>query len=208
MADFLNRLRAKLEAMQQELAPEAGFDRRAYGYDDDADPEDATFEDLDREEESPWRRPADGPPRPAPDPEAGGPEPARGGSGVRGQSETPRPRTAPGRGSAAARPEAFDPFGVVPRPPGGETRRRTPSPPPRAAPTPARTPGAPAAGGGRPIPRDPERGTGSARGRSRSSRLRARLRQPESLRELFLLREVIDRPVVLRRRRPPPRTSS
>ena len=204
MADFLNRLRAKLEAMQQELAPEAGFDRRAYGYGDDADPdpEDATFEDLDREEESPWRRPADGPPRPAPDPAAGGPEPARGGPGARGQPEAPRPRTASGRGSAAARPETFDPFGVAPAPPGRDTRRRAPSPPPRAAPAPARTPGAPAAGGVRPAPRDPERAPGSARGRSRSSRLRTRLRQPESLRELFLLREVIDRPIVLRRRRP------
>ena len=206
MADFLNRFRAKLESLQAELAPEAGFDRRAYGYDDDADTEDATFEDLDREEESPWRRPApdDGPPRPAPGPPAGGPEPARGPGAL-------RPRASTMRGSAAARPEAFDPFGVVHGPSGGGAPRRGPSPPPRGAPAPARTPGAPAAAGVRSAPRDPERGSGSARGAretSRSSRLRARLRRPESLREIFLLREVIDRPVALRGRRPPPRTHS
>ena len=205
MADFLNRFRAKLESLQAELAPEAGFDRRAYGYDDDPGAEDATFEDLDREEESPWRRPAadDGPPGPAADE----PEPAR-------RPGTLRPRASATRSAAAARPEAFDPFGVVHGPSGGGAPRRAPSPPPRGAPAPARTPGAPAAAGVRPAPRDSERGSGSARGArgtggaSRSSRLRARLRQPESLRELFLLREVIDRPVVLRGRRPPPRTHS
>ena len=199
MADFLSRLRAKLEAMQQELAPEAGFDRRAYGYDDDADPEDATFEDLDREEESPWRRPADGPPGPQSDGAAGAPE-ARG-------PETPRPRARPGRGSAAAGPEAFDPSGAAAGPSGGGLRRGAPPPSPWEASTAsARRPGAPAPGVGvgvRSPPRDFERV--AARGTSRSSRLRARLRRPESLRELFLLREVIDRPVALRRR-PPPRT--
>ena len=205
MADFLSRLRAKLEAMQQELAPEAGFDRRAYGYDDDADPEDATFEDLDREEESPWRRPADGPPRPRPDEAVGGPAPA--GAPEAREPETPRPRARPGRGSAAAGPEGFDPFGVAAGPSGGGVRRRAPPPSPWEASTAsARRPGAPAPGVGgvvRSLPRDFERV--AARGTSRSSRLRARLRQPESLRELFLLREVIDRPVALRRR-PPPRT--
>ena len=190
---LIARLRAKLEELQGELAPEAGFDRRAYGYDDDPGAGDATFEDVDREEESPWRRPADdGPPRPEPEP-----EPARGPTARR--PETPRPRAAPGRGSAAARPEAFDPYGVVPGRSGGGIRRDAPSPPSREAPTtaPARPPRPPAAGVPS-APRDFERG--APRGRSRSRRLRARLRQPESLRDLFLLREVIDRPVALRRR--------
>ena len=185
---LIERLRARVEQLQEELAPEAGFDRRAYGYDDEAGAEDATFEDLDREDESPWRRPESGPPRPEPAPEP----------------ETPRPRATPVRGSAAARSEGLDPFRVRRGPSGGGIRRNAPPPPPGGAPArvsaPARSAGAPGAPAvdARSTPRDPERG--SARGADRSRRLRARLRQPESLRELFLLREVIDRPIALRRR--------
>ena len=183
---LIERFRARLEELQKELAPEAGFDRRAYGYEDDAGGGDTTFEDVEREDEdeSPWRRPGDDPPRPEPEP-----EPARG--PVSRGPGTPRPRVASARGSAAARPEASDPFGVVPGPSGGGLRRDAPSPPRREAPARARAAGAPTAE------------VGSApRARSRSRRLRARLRQTESLRELFLLREVIDRPVALRRRPP------
>ncbi len=190
---LIERLRARVEQLQVELAPESGFDRRAYGYGDEAGAEDATFEDLDREDESPWRRPESGPPRPepAPGPEARGPE-------------TPRPRATPVRGSAAGRPEGFDPFRIRRGPSGGGIRRNAPPPPPGGAPArvsaPARSAGAPGAPAvdTRSTPRDPERG--NARGADRSRRLRARLRQPESLRELFLLREVIDRPIALRRR--------
>ena len=49
-------------------------------------------------------------------------------------------------------------------------------------------------------PRPTIRSRGASAGATRARRLRARLRQPESLRELFLLREVIDRPIALRRR--------
>ena len=185
---LIDRLRARLEELQKELAPEAGFDRRAYGYEDGAGVGDTTFEDVEREDEdedeSPWRRPGDDPPRPEPEP-----EPVRG--PVSRGPGTPRPRAAPARGSAAARPEASDPFGSFPGPSGGGLRRDAPAPPRREAPAPARSAGAPTAG------------VGSApRARSRSRRLRARLRQTESLRDLFLLREVIDRPVALRRRPP------
>ncbi len=151
---LMERLRARVEKLQEELEPEAGFDRRAYGYDDDVGGEDATFEDIDREEESPWRRPGSGPPEPEPRP-----GPTAGSEGG--------PETAPSRAARAAE----------------------------------RSPGSPAAGV-RPASRDAER-TGARRTTRRTTRgrrLRARLRQPESLRDLFLLREVIDRPVALRRR--------
>lgn len=49
----------------------------------------------------------------------------------------------------------------------------------------------------------PAPATHPAPGRSRAGRLRARLRDPRTLRELFLLREIIDRPLALRPRRGP-----
>ena len=206
---FMTRLRERVEQLQTELQPEAGFDRRAYGYGDDGE-EDATFEEVAlEEEESPWRRGPPDPPRPEPAPAAGGPEPA-GRAGVREPRgpETPPPRVTSARGSAAARPETFDPFAVRERQTGGGVRRPAPSPPSsRDAPAraSARTPPA-SAPGDRPA-RHGFEGTG-ARGASRLQRLRRRIRNPESLRELFLLREVIDRPIALRRPRPPTRPPS
>ena len=191
---FMTRLRARLEELQSEMQPEAGFDRRAYGYQDGGGDDDATFEDVEREEESPWRRPAsaESPAAPAaPAPDAG-----------REESPWHRPEAVPPPAPArpvtrAARAEAFDPFGVGGRPSAGGLRRDAPSPSPWEAPAPGWAPAATTAGV-RSTPRDPERKR--PRGATRSRRLRARLRQPESLRELFLLREVIDRPIALRRR--------
>lgn len=191
---LMERLRARIEELQEELKPEAGFDRRAYGYDDDAGGEDATFGDIDRgEEESPWRRPGSGPPEPEPRP-----GPAAGSEGV---TEAAPPRAAHEPRRATARPEAFDPFGVRRGQAVSGLRRDTPSPPSPAAQAAERSPGSPAAGV-HPASRDAERTgpRGTTRGTTRRRRLRARLRQPESLRDLFLLREVIDRPVALRRR--------
>ena len=185
---FMERLRARAEKLQEELTPEAGFDRRAYGYDGDG--EDATFEDVARDDESPWRR---APAEPAPpDP----PEPG-GSAGPVHTPETPEPRVTPVRASTGTRPAASDPFGVVRRGPGDGLRRDTPSPPPRDASAPLRTPAAPA-DGVRSTPYGLERRR--TRGATRAEQIRARLRRPDSLRELFLLREVIDRPVALRRR--------
>jgi hypothetical protein len=181
---FMARLRARAEQLQADLQPGAGFDRSAYGYEDEG--ADATFEEVALEEDSPWRRDPSGPPRPEP-----GPEP-------------PPPRAATVSVTRGARREGFDPFGAGGRQSGGGIRRDAPSPPPGEAPAPARTPGA-AAAGVRSTPREPERKR--ANGTSRSRRLRARLRQPDSLRELFLLREVIDRPIALRRPRPRRRRS-
>lgn len=184
MADFLSRLRAKFEAMQEELAPEAGFDRRALGYDDGEGGEDPDFEDAAGEDGgSPWRREtADGAP-PAP--------PAAGRAGGGESSGTP-----PG----AAGPRVRQP------PPPGSARRgeRTASEGGAAAsgaPTPLRPPGrsyGPAGASGA-DPHPPEQT--HARAVHRARRIRARLRSPEPLRELFLLREVIDRPLALRGRR-------
>lgn len=185
MVDFLNRLRARLEAMQAELTPEAGFDRRAYGYDGEG-ADDATFGETDREEEeeSPWRREADGPATS----DSGFP------AGRTGAAQGPE--TMHGSGAGPARPRGGGP-GERP------SRRGDPaSAPLPSGPRPARSPAAsfPDDGAGRYAPermRD--------RRANRTRRLRTRLLRPESLRELFVLREVIDRPVALRprpRRRP------
>ena len=204
---FMARLRERVEQLQTELQPDAGFDRRAYGYGDDAVAEDATFEEVALEEESPWRRSGSGEPPAAPaasDPDAGREE-----SPWRRPESVPPP--APPASSApvtrAARAERFDPFGVRERQTGGGVRRPPPSPPTREAPAPApgRAPASPAAGA-RSTPREFERN--GARGAGRLQRLRRRVRDPESLRELFLLREVLDRPIALRRPRPRTRPPS
>lgn len=188
---FMTRLRERMEQLQSELQPEGGFDRRAYGYEDEGE-EDATFEEVALEDESPWRRDPPAASRRDPDSEARGPEEA--------------PSRAPARPvTRAARAEAFDPFGVRERPAGGGIRREAPSRPSWDAPAPVRTPRAPAAGV-RSTP--PEHERKAARGAGRLQRLRRRIRSPDSLRELFLLREVIDRPIALRRPRPRTRPPS
>ena len=193
---FMTRLRERMEQLQTELQPDAGFDRRAYGYGGDAGAEDATFEEVALEEESPWRRPGSGPP-PA-EPAASAPDTRREESPWRRPEAVPPP--APAKPvTRAARAEAFDPFGVRDRPSAGGSRRDAPSRPAWDAPsTPSRRARVPSAEA-RPSPRGPERT--AARGATRTQRVRARLRQPDSLRELFLLREVIDRPIALRRPR-------
>lgn len=183
MADFLSRLRAKLEAMQEELAPEAGFNRRALGYDDEEGGEDATFEDAAGEDGgSPWRRETDDGAPPAP--------PAAGRAGGEEGSGTP-----PG----TIRPRVRQP----PLPRSAHRGERTSEGDAAAsgAPTPLRPSGRPygAAAGGGADPHPPEQAR--ARAVHRARRIRARLRAPDSLRELFLLREVIDRPLALRGRR-------
>ena len=150
MADFLSRFRARLEAMQEELAPEAGFDRRAYGYDDEEGAEDAAFEE---EEESPWRRETD-------DDAPGAPPAAARAGGAEEGSETRSGTAGPGFGADG--PQGHRPP-TAPRSSLPEERTRAPNV-------------------------------------RRAQRLRAQLRQPEPLRDLFLLREVIDRPLALRRR--------
>ena len=195
---FMARLRERMEQLQTELQPEAaGFDRRAYGYEDEE--EDATFEEvaLD-EEESPWRRPGSGEARAAPAPDAaqGRPE---------ARAPEPPPRAAPASVSRARRREAFDPFGAGGRQSGGALRRDAPSPPAREAPTPGRVADRPVAARS-PSPREP--GRAGTRGATRLQRFRGRIRDPDSLRELFLLREVIDRPIALRRPRPRTRPPS
>ena len=173
---FMARLRARIEQLQTELQPEAGIDRRAYGYGDGAGDggEDATFEEVAGEEESPWRRAPSGPMPSADEP---------------GRAAGP---TGPARGSPSPARE--------PPPP-----REAPAPPIAAAPGSARDPpGSPAAAVRPSAPREPGR-TGTRRS-TRLQRLRRRIRHPDSLRELFLLRELIDRPIALRRRswgRPP-----
>ena len=187
---FMARLRARLEQLQTELQPEGGIDRRAYGYGDDAGDEDATFEEVDGEEESPWRR---GPSGPMPSAD----EPGR-------AAEPPPPRAATTTVTRATRREAFDPYGVPDRQTGGDLRREVASPPPREAPALDRAPGSPAAAVRTSAPRESGR-TGTRRS-TRLQRLRTRIRHPDALRELFLLRELIDRPIALRRRswgRPP-----
>ena len=210
---FMTRLRERMEQLQTEMQPEAGFNRRAYGYEDEADGgDDATFEEVALEEESPWRRPGSGEARAAPAapaPEVGqeespwrrdppsSPRPVSD-SEARGAEAPPPPPHAPARSpTRAARADRFDPFRVRERQTGGGVPRATPSPPSREAP--GRAPASPAAGG-RSTPREFERRAG--RGAGRLQRLRRRIRNPESLRELFLLREVIDRPIALRRPRP------
>ena len=194
---FMARLRERVEQLQTELQPDAGFDRRAYGYEDEE--EDATFEEvaLD-EEESPWRRPGSGEARAAPAPDAaqGRPE---------APAPEPRPRAAPASVSRATRREAFDPFGVAGRQSGGAFRRDAPSPPTREAPMPGRVADRPVAARSS-SPREP--GRAGIRGATRLQRFRGRIRDPDSLRELFLLREVIDRPIALRRPRPRTRPPS
>ena len=199
---FMARFRERMEQLQSEMQPEAGFDRRAYGYEDEAEGEDATFEEVALEEESPWRRPGSGEPRAAP--AASAPDAGREESPWRRPEAVPPP--APPRPvTRAARAESFDPFGVRERQAGGGVRRDAPPRPSWEAPAPTRTPGAPAAGV-RSTPREHERK--AARGAGRLQRLRRRIRNPDSLRELFLLREVIDRPIALRRPRPRTRPPS
>ena len=174
---FAKRLRERLEQVQSELTPETGFDRRAYGYDDDAREDDATFEevaneavalgDADFEEESPWRQRADY------------------------------------RDPGAAPYEDLDesPFARAPR--ADERGRETPSGPAARAEPAARGEPAPAPVRARASAPPPTATAESERVRAaiRAQRLRTRLRQPDSLREVFLLREVIDRPAAFRRRR-------
>ena len=201
---FMARLRARIEQLQTELQPEAGIDRRAYGYGDGADDEDATFEEVAQEEESPWRRGPSGPMPSADEPgRAGGPTgPGRGSPSPAPGS--PAPRAATTTVTGATRRKAFDPYGVSDRQTGGGLRREVPPPPPREAPAPDRAPGSPAAAVRISVPREPDR-TGTRRS-TRLQLIRRRIRHPDSLRELFLLRELIDRPIALRRRswdRPP-----
>lgn len=191
---FMARLRERVEQLQTELQPEAGFNRRAYGYEDD-EGEDATFE-----EESPWRRPGSGEARTsaAPDAAQGRPE-ADAGAPER------EPRAEPASVSRARRREAFDPFALGGRQSGGALRRDGPSPPTREAPMPGRVADRPVAARSS-SPREP--GRAGTRRATRLQRLRGRIRHPDSLRELFLLREVIDRPIALRRPRPRTRPPS
>ena len=188
MADSLRAmLRARVEKLRGELQPEAGFDRRAYGYEDDGG-DDATFEDVAREDESPWARSDGDRARSAPDP-----SPAPSGEGGSRRPETARGR--PPRASLAAASRERRSARLR----GGQsarTRGDAPSSPSPEAPASGGSPGVPA-GGSRP---SPPRAHALKRVRSagRSRRLRTRLKGPESLRELFLLREVIDRPVALR----------
>ena len=199
---FMARLRERMEQLQTEMQPEAGFDRRAYGYGDDADAEDATFEEVAVEEESPWRRPGSGEPPAAP--AASAPDAGLEESPWRRRESAPPP--APPRPvTRAARTERFDPFGVRERQTGGTLRRDAPSPSTREAPMPGRVADRPGAARSS-SPREP--GRAGTRRATRLQRLRRRIRHPESLRELFLLREVIDRPIALRRPRPRTRPPS
>ena len=192
MADSLMaRLRARLEEIQAEMQPEAGFNRRAYGYEEDGG-EDATFEEVALEEESPWRRPGSGPPRPVAEPD----RTAGGRSAARGSQAAPEPvagRLRP-KAPASGRPIDARTGGAAgqdhprPSPPPGEGTVREP---------PVRSRDPVSARDGRDI-RDSERE--SPRRPSRLRRFRRRLRHPDSFRELFLLREVIDRPIALRSR--------
>ena len=195
---LMERLRARLEEMQKEMQPEAGFDRRAYGYEDEAGDEDATFEDVELEEESPWRRSATAAPPPDSAGTADAPRTPRGQMGRAAEVVPPRAAHRPPR-PTAARPEVSESPSARGGLPGGGARRDFPSPPPWQAPAAGRVPGSSSDG-----LRPPSSGPGrrSAARASRLQRLRRRIRQPDSLRELFLLREIIDRPVALRRRRP------
>ena len=193
---IMARLRERVEQLQTELHPEAGFNRRAYGYEDEG--EDATFEEVALEEESPWRRPGSGEARAAPAPDAAQGRP-------QARAPEPQPRVAPATVSRAARREAFDPFGVGGRQSGGARRRDAPSPSTREAPMPGRVADRPVAARSS-APFEP--GRAGTRMSTRLQRIRGRVRHPDSLRELFLLREVIDRPIALRRPRPPTRPPS
>ncbi len=203
---FMARLRERMEQLQTELQPEAaGFDRRAYGYEDEE--EDATFEEiaLDEEEESPWRRPGSGEARAAPAPESMAAARAVDQALGAPVTEAVLQRPAPKHRRAAARAETFDPFGVRERQSGGGIRRDAPSAPTREAPMPGRAADRPAAARSS-SPR--ELGRAGTRGSTRLQRFRGRIHDPDSLRELFLLREVIDRPIALRRPRPRTRPPS
>ena len=194
---LMARLRARLEEMQNEMQPEAGFDRRAYGYEDDQD--DATFEEVDVEDESPWRRPASGAPPPGADSVATAdtPRTPRGQMGRAAEVVPPRAAHRPPRPAAARPADSESPWARGGQP-GGGVGRDSPPPPSREAPMPGRVPGSPIVGG-RAGPYGLDRA--SARAATRLQRFRRRLRHPDSLRELFLLREVIDRPIALRRPR-------
>ena len=191
---LMERLRARLEEMQKEMQPEAGFDRRAYGYEneDEAGAEDATFEEAALGEDSPWRRPGRDAPRPGPAPE--GEAAAR--SIVQALGEP-----APGPRRAAAPPEAAESPWARGGQPGGVAGRDFPSPSPREVRATASGRSSVAATDGRGSSSHGHERRSAPRA-SRIQRLRRRIRQPDSLRELFLLREIIDRPVALRRRRP------
>lgn len=192
---FMARLRERVEQLQTELQPESGFDRRAYGYGDDAGAEDATFEEVAREEESPWRRPGSGEPPAAP--AASAPDAGREESPWHRPEAVPPPAP-PAPVTRAARAERLDPFGVRERRTDGGVRRPPPPPPSREAPMPGRVADRSVAARSS-SPREP--GRAGIRGATRLQRLRGRIRHPDSLRELFLLREVIDRPIALRRPR-------
>ena len=192
MADSLRSLlRTRLEKLREEMQPEAGFDRRAYGYDGDGgqgDEADTTFDDVAHEDESPWRRTgerAEASDPPAAAASAGDPEspwrrgPSPGPSGAEaGDSGPSRLRGGGPHGKDTSSPSAG-------KPPSGSSSVRTDE---------ARRRATPPAGPPRP-----------SSGTSRARQLRARLQHPESLREVFLLREVIDRPVALRGRNREPR---
>ena len=199
---FMARLRERMEQLQTELQPDAGFDRRAYGYGEDAGAEDATFEEVALEEESPWRRPGSGEPPAAP--AASAPDAGREESPWRRPEAVPPPAS-PAPVTRAARAERFDPFGVRERQAGGGVRRPPPLPSSREAPMPSRVADRPGAARSS-SPREPDRA--GTRRATRLQRLRGRIRHPDSLRELFLLREVIDRPIALRRPRPRTRPPS
>ena len=187
MANSLKALlRARLEKLQKELKPVAGFDRRAYGYEEEDGGGDATFEEVDREGESPWRRPGDHPARASPDPS---PAPAGEGGGRRPETARRGPPRASIAAAARERRSARLRGGQ-----GAPTPGDAPFSPHPDAPAPAAAPG----GSQTRPPRAQQEER--ARGRGRMRRLRARLQGPESLRELFVLREVLDRPVVLRGR--------
>ena len=198
---FMARLRERMEQLQTELQPDAGFDRGAYGYGDDAGAEDATFEEVGIEEESPWRRSGSGEPPPPP---ASAPDAGREESPWRRPESVPPPAP-PRPATRAARAERFDPFEVRERQAGGGVRRDAPPRPSWEAPMPGRVADRPGAARSS-SPREP--GRASTRGATRLQRLRGRIRHPDSLRELFLLREVIDRPIALRRPRPRTRPPS
>ena len=188
---LMERLRERLDRLQHELQPDAGFDRSAYGYEEERD---ATFEDVELEEESPWRRPAAGAPPPEPDAAGTGDAPRSPRGRMERAAAVVPPRTARAPRPAAAPPKAPDsPWARGGRSAGG-VGGDVPSPSPWERPA----PGSPRDGPS-PALRGFERR--NVLGMSRLQRIRGRIQHPDSLRELFLLREVIDRPVALRRPR-------
>ena len=195
---FAKRLRERIEQIQGELKPESGFDRSAYGY-SDATEEDATFEDVEYgEEESPWHQRED-----YREPSAAEESPWREREDYReraAEEESPWRQRTDYREPGAAPYEDLDesPFARAPR--REERGRETPAPARRAAASRSEPLSSPLRARASVAPlgtAESER----ARAASRTQRLRDRLQHPDSLREMFLLREVIDRPVAYRRRR-------